>query len=278
MKTLFILLCCLTLTIGVTAQDASAGNSAPEPAEASAAAPDSLSLKERIFYYYDRSEFVQVVQCCNEALEVYQATDDLFEMAGCYNILGIAYQRLGRFKEAIASYQLTAETMEKLKESEVALHKEGAAAFYDKNIRYTNNNMATIYFELEEYDQAEKLYQKCIEMLGTPHDTIDFLDLATYRKNLAEIMVMQTAGMEGVEREQHLNEAVNLAEQALQLSEQYGDLPFNYISKKLLLFKILSFLKSLYLLLALVFFKNLFLFLNCTDFLFLLSIRCIAEY
>ena len=127
MKTLFILLCCLTLTIGVTAQDASAGNSAPEPAEASAAAPDSLSLKERIFYYYDRSEFVQVVQCCNEALEVYQATDDLFEMAGCYNILGIAYQRLGRFKEAIASYQLTAETMEKLKESEVALHKEAVS-------------------------------------------------------------------------------------------------------------------------------------------------------
>lgn len=235
MKKLFILLCCLVLTIGVTAQDAGSGNSTSDPAEASAAAPDSLSLKERIFYYYDRSEFVQVVQCCNEALEVYQATDDLFEMAGCYNILGIAYQRLGRFKEAIASYQLTAETMEKLKESEVALHKEGAAAFYDKNIRYTNNNMATIYFELEEYDQAEKLYQKCIEMLGEPHDTIDYLDLATYRKNLAEIALMQAAGMEDEEKEQHLKEAVNLAEQALQLSEQYGDLPFNHISKKLML-------------------------------------------
>ena len=197
--------------------------------------PDSLSLKERIFYHYDRPEFTEVVNSCNRALEVYEATNDLFEMAGCYNILGIAYQRLGRYKEAIESYERSTEVLEKMKESEVALHKEGAEAFYDKNIRYTRNNMATIYFMMEEYDEAEKLYRNCIKMLGEPHDTIDYLDMASYQKNLSEVSLKQAASLEGEAKTQRLKEAVDMAEQAVKLSEQYGDFPFNYISKKVVL-------------------------------------------
>lgn len=193
--------------------------------------PDSLSLKDRIFYHYDRSEFAEVVQCCEEALAVYKDTDDLFEMAGCYNILGITYQRMGRFKEAIESYQLCAETMERLKTSEYALHQESAAAFYDKNIRYTRNNMAEIHFAMNELDQAEKLYRNCIEMLGEPHDTIDYQDLALYLQNLSGVGLKQAESLEGAEKEERLKSSVSMAEQALALSQQYGDLPFRHIYK-----------------------------------------------
>ena len=226
MKRPILILICITMALVGLAQDGS--STGPETL-------DSLSLKERIFYHYDRSEFTEVVNACNKALEVYKATDDFFEMAGCYSILGIAYQRLGRYKEAIESYERSTEVLEKMKESEIALHKEGAEAFYDKNIRYTRNNMATIYFMMEEYDEAEKLYLNCIQMLGTPHDTIDYIDLASYRKNLAEVSLKQAASLEGATKTQRLKEAIDLAEQAMQLSEQYGDHPFNYISKKVLL-------------------------------------------
>lgn len=196
---------------------------------------DSLSLKDRIFYHYDRSEFTEVVQCCNEALEVYQATDDLFEMAGCYNILGIANQRLGRYKEAIESYELCTETMERLKNSEYELHREGAAAFYDKSIRYTRNNMAEIYFAMGDYGESEKIYLKCLEMLGEPHDTIDYLDQALYLENLSIVGLKQAGNLEGTEKEERLKTSVEQAEQALSLSTQYGDLPFKRISKRVTL-------------------------------------------
>lgn len=117
MKKLAFIILCITLSLGVFAHE-----------------PDTLSVKDHIFYHYDRSEFNEVVRLCEEALVVYESTNDLFEMAGCYNLLGIAYQRLGRFKEAIESYELCAETMERLKNSEYELHQMGAAAFYDKSI------------------------------------------------------------------------------------------------------------------------------------------------
>lgn len=197
--------------------------------------PDTLSLKERIFYHYDRSEFIEVVQCCEEALVVYKADNDLFEMAGCYNILGVAYQRLGRFTEAIESYELCAEMMERLKDSESAVHQEGASAFYDRNIRYTTNNIAEIYLAMNDLEQAEKMYRKCLEMLGEPSDTIDYLDKALYLQNLSEVGLQQAEALESPEKERLLNESVSMAEQALSLSRQYGDLPFKQVSKMMML-------------------------------------------
>jgi len=226
MKRPILILICITMALVGLAQDGS--STGPETL-------DSLSLKERIFYHYDRSEFTEVVNACNKALEVYKATDDFFEMAGCYSILGIAYQRLGRYKEAIESYERSTEVLEKMKESEIALHKEGAEAFYDKNIRYTRNNMAEIYFAMGDYGESEKLYLKCLEMLGTPHDTIDYLDQALYLENLSIVGLKQAATLEDTEKTVRQATSVKQAEEAMSLSTQYGDPPFKHVSKMITL-------------------------------------------
>ena len=215
MKRLCVICLCLAMSIGCLAQDA-----------------DSLDkLKKRIYSHYYQSEFSEVVKCGNEALEVYKANGLLFDMAGCYNVMGNAYQRLGQFKEAIECYELCAETMESLKNSESDENREEASAFYDKNIRYTRNNMAEIYTTLGEYDEAEKLYRNCVEMLGEPTDTIDFLDLSVYLQNLAGVGLKQAVVLEGDEKQQRLASAVEMAEQAYALSEQYGDKPFKRVNK-----------------------------------------------
>ena len=215
MKRLCVICLCLAVSIGCLAQDA-----------------DSLDkLKKRIYSHYYQSEFSEVVKCGNEALEVYKANGLLFDMAGCYNVMGNAYQRLGQFKEAIECYELCAETMESLKNSESDENREEASAFYDKNIRYTRNNMAEIYTTLGEYDEAEKLYRNCVEMLGEPTDTIDFLDLSVYLQNLAGVGLKQAVVLEGDEKQQRLASAVEMAEQAYALSEQYGDKPFKRVNK-----------------------------------------------
>ena len=215
MKRLCVICLCLAVSIGCLAQDA-----------------DSLDkLKKRIYSHYYQSEFLEVVKCGNEALEVYKANGLFFDMAGCYNVMGNAYQRLGQFKEAIECYELCAETMESLKNSESDENREEASAFYDKNIRYTRNNMAEIYTTLGEYDEAEKLYRNCVEMLGEPTDTIDFLDLSVYLQNLAGVGLKQAVVLEGDEKQQRLASAVEMAEQAYALSEQYGDKPFKRVNK-----------------------------------------------
>lgn len=220
MKKSFVIFLCLIMSTGCLAQD-----------------EDSLSmLKDRIYYHYHRSEFTEVVKYGQEALVVYESVGDLFEMAGCYSVLGIAYQRLGRFKEAIESYELCAETMERLKTSEDVAHRKDEAMQYDKNIRYTRNNMAEIHFALGEYDEAERLYRKCIEMLGTPDDTSEYLDLAVYLQNLAGVNLKRAALLEGDEKEAQIASAVEMAEQALALSEQYVvDKPFKRVNKRVVL-------------------------------------------
>lgn len=215
MKRLCVICLCLFLSIGCFAQDA-----------------DSLDqLKKRIYAHYYQSEFSEVVECGREALEVFEANNDLFDVAGCYNVMGNAYQRLGQFKEAIECYERCTETMEQLKASEDEGSREDAAAFYDKNIRYTRNNIAEIHTTLGEYDEAEKLYRNCVEMLGEPTDTIDFLDLSVYLQNLAGVGLKQAVVLEGDEKQQRLASAVEMAEQAYALSEQYGDKPFKRVNK-----------------------------------------------
>lgn len=217
-KNFLILLCCL-LSISCLAQD-----------------EDSLGmLKDRIYYHYHRSEFTEVVKCAQEAIVAYQASGNLFDMAGCYSVLGIAYQRLGRFKEAIESYELCAETMERLKASEEVAHRKDEAKQYDRNIRYTRNNMAEIHFALGEYDEAERLYRKCIEMLGTPDDTSEYLDLAVYLQNLAGVDLKRAALLEGDEKQARIASAIEMAEKAFAMSEQYGDKPDKHVSKMIML-------------------------------------------
>lgn len=192
-------------------------------------------LKNRIFHHYDKSEFEEVVRLGNEALAMYEADNNLYDMAGCYNVLGNAYQRMGRFKEAIESYEQCAEVMEKLKNSENDKDHARAARMYDRNIRYTRNNMGEIFIQIGELGHAESIYLNCIEMLGEPADTMDFRDLATYKQNLAEVYMKQALGMKGAEREASLNASVELAEQSVATAEQYESLPFKRINKKVTL-------------------------------------------
>ena len=195
----------------------------------------TMSLKERVFYHYDRSEFEEVVRFGKEALTVYEAEGDLLEMAGCYNVLGVAYQRLGRFEESIENYEHCADVMEQLKAGEGEKEQKQTARFYDKNIRYTRNNMAKVFLVMEEFDQAEKLYLDCIQMLGDPIDTIDFQDLATYWQNLSEVYMKQAKGEVGEEKATFLQASVDYAERSVALSEQYDVLPFKRVTKVVML-------------------------------------------
>ena len=178
------------------------------------------SLMYHVYYHYDRDEFVEVVQYSLKAIEVFEDQNDSFDMAGCYNVLGVAYQRLGQLDKAIDAYNRCNELMEEVRES------DPDNPFYLKNIRYTNNNIAYIYSSMGEYDQSIRIYQSCLESLGEPHDTVDFRDAATYLQNLADAYIAQSETMEeGTERQNQLEEAVLMAEQALDYSRRYNDYP-----------------------------------------------------
>lgn len=190
------------------------------------------ALKDSIFRYYDLSEFDDVVRIGKQAVEMYEAQGDLYDLAGCYNLLGNAYQRMGLFKEAIESYERCAEAMEQMKANETEGGNAVVGSMYDRNIRYTRNNMAEVFLAIGELGQAEKLYHECVEMLGEAKDTVDFQDLATYQQNLAEVALRQAeASKDEAERNALLSNAVGMAEQAVGYSRRYDNLPFKKTSK-----------------------------------------------
>ena len=193
-------------------------------------------LKDSIFHYYDCSNFERVVELCEEALVKYEAEGNTYDMAGCYNILGNAQQRMGRFSEAIASYEHCTEALEQLKASENESDQSNAARVYDRNLRYMRNNIAEVFIAIGEYEQAERIYHDCIENLGTPKDTMDYRDLATYKQNLADVYMRQAEiGKEGVDRNVLLQHAVEMAELSVELSRRYDKLPFKRVSKEITL-------------------------------------------
>ena len=61
-------------------------------------------LKKVIYWHFDRSEMTEVVNYAKIAIDGYEKRGDLFDAAGCYNLLGVAYQRLGQLNDAIESY------------------------------------------------------------------------------------------------------------------------------------------------------------------------------
>lgn len=177
------------------------------------------TLKELIYYHFDRSEFAEVIVYSQKALEGYEAGDDLFDQAGCLNIMGIAYQNQGRYEDAIACYNRCCELMEELKKA-----NPDDFPYYERNIRYTQNNIAMIYMSAGEFDKAEKLLRKCMDMVGEPKDTIGYLDMATYLQNLAQIYLEEAQVMEsGTAREEKLDEAVKMSTMSLDYSKRYGD-------------------------------------------------------
>lgn len=185
-------------------------------------------LKKLIFWHFDRSEMVEVVSYAKKAINSYEKQGDLFDAAGCYNLLGVAYQRLGQMNEAIESYNQCNAVM-------ALLNDQDPNAFYEKNIRYTTNNMANIYTSMGENDMAVEMFKKCIDMVGKPQEDGDYLDLATYLHNLADVYLTQAEGMEGEARKEKVEEAVSLMEQAYDYSVNHGERSNKVIQRKIVL-------------------------------------------
>ena len=185
-------------------------------------------LKTLIFWHFDRSEMVEVISYSNKALEQFRQREDLFNMAGCYNTLGVAYQRTGQLEEAIDSYNRCNELMMQLNEQE-------ANPFYEKNIRYTTNNMAAIYSSMGELDRAEEMNSKCINLMGDLVDDRDYQDMATYLHNLSDIYLSQSESMEGQRRKEKVEKAVALSEQALEYSLDHNDSPNKVAQRRMVL-------------------------------------------
>lgn len=175
-------------------------------------------LRTMILYFFNHDDFQHVVTYSEEGIAHYNKIGDLFNLAGCYMTLANAYQRLGQFDKAIDSYNHCSELMDEL-----------GGEMAQVNKRYVMNNVAEIHLAMKEYDQAEAMYLKCVEMLGEvqEQDTASNLDRATYSQNLAEVYIAQD----------RFPEAVALAEQSLDLSRRYQDTPNKIINRMMSLSK-----------------------------------------
>ncbi len=203
---LAIILACLTL--GLKAQDVD-------------------SLRAKILQCFNESRFVEVIDYSEQALALYEQAGDKYNKAGCYNTIAGAYMRMGQYDEAISNYNICTEIMDEIGGDMAAVNK-----------RYIMNNIASIYFDMEEYDQSEEMYWKCIDMLGdTGDDPKANLDLATYYQNLSGVRLMQ-AGLTAADDPQHdktLADAIDFAEQALDLSQRYDDNQEKIINRRIAL-------------------------------------------
>lgn len=175
-------------------------------------------LRTMILYYFGNDDFQHVITYSEIGIEHYDKIGDYFNEAGCYMTLANAYQRLGQLDKAIECYNRCGELMD-----------EEGGEMAEVSKRYVMNNIAEIHLAMNEYDRAEELYHKCIEMLGEvqEQDTASNLDLATYYQNLAEVYIVQG----------RLDEAVDLAEQSLDLSQRYQDIPNKIINRMMSLSK-----------------------------------------
>lgn len=182
-------------------------------------------LRTLILYFYEVNDFQHVLDYSKEGIAYYNELGDLYNLAGCYMTMANAYQRLGQLDKAIDSYNQCSIIMDQIGGDMAAVNK-----------RYVMNNIAEIYLSMGEYDNAELMYQKCIEMLGevAPNDTTSNLDLATYCQNLAEVRI---ARFKIQPKEADANEAVTYAERSLDLSQRYGDTPHKIINRLMSLSK-----------------------------------------
>ena len=174
-------------------------------------------LRTMILYFFNNNDFQHVVQYSEIGITHYNKIDDPFNEAGCTMTLANAYQRLGQLDKAIECYNRCNELMDQI-----------GGEMAEVNKRYVINNIAEIHLAMGEYDTAEEMYRKCIDMLGAVdvNDTASNLDLATYYQNLAEVRIAQNNP-----------EAVGFAEQSLELSKKYQDTPHKIINRLMALSK-----------------------------------------
>lgn len=176
-------------------------------------------LRTMILYYYEGNDFQHVVKYSEIGIEHYDQIGDLFNQAGCTMTLANAYQRLGQLDKAIDCYNQCNDLMDQIGGEMAAVNK-----------RYVINNIAEIHLAMNEFETAEEMYRKCIEMLGEvdASDTASNLDLATYYQNLAEVRIAQNKAQPEPDK---LAEAVDYAEQSLDLSRRYQDTPHKIINR-----------------------------------------------
>ena len=174
-------------------------------------------LRTMILYFFNNNDFQHVVHYSEVGIEHYDKIGDLFNEAGCTMTLANAYQRLGQLDKAIECYNQCNDLMDQI-----------GGEMAEVNKRYVINNNAEIHLAMGEYDTAEEMYHKCIEMLGKVdvNDTASNLDLATYYQNLAEVRIAKNNP-----------EAVEYAEQSLVLSQKYQDTPHKIINRLVALSK-----------------------------------------
>lgn len=173
-------------------------------------------LKTLVSHYFTVNEFEEMFAYADIAIPFYREQDDLMDVAGCYHMMGIASQYLGQFNDAINYYKMCSDVMEEI-----------GGPMADRNRRYEINNMASIYLMMEEFDLAEEMYRQCIDLLGeVGNDTLANRDLASYYQNLVGVWLERIAKMDPADEERPalVNEAVDYAEQSIDLSRRYGGL------------------------------------------------------
>ena len=174
-------------------------------------------LRTMILYFYNHNDFEHVVQYSEVGIAHYAKIDDLFNEAGCLMTLANAYQRLGQLDKAIDCYNRCSDLMDEIGGEMASVNK-----------RYIINNIAEIHLSMDEYSLAEEMYLKCLDMLGevAVDDTASMLDMATYYQNLAEVHLAQGK-----------DDAVDYAEQSLDISRNYLDTPHKIINRLMTLSK-----------------------------------------
>ena len=189
---------------------------------------DPDSVKAELIRYLEEDDFDKTVGFAEAAVEFYRSRNNLMDMAGCFMTLGNAYQRMGQYEEAIRNYNLCSETMDQI---------GGPMAKVNK--RYILNNMAVMYLEMGEYDQAEEMWNRCIASVNDDdpgflpqynQDSLRCLDLATYYQNLAEMRLAQADNGDPNPQEK-IDDAIRFLEQSLDYSERYGAEPNKIVGR-----------------------------------------------
>ena len=189
---------------------------------------DKDSVKAELIRYLEEGDFDQTVSFAEAAAKFYRKRGDLMDLAGCHMTLGNAYQRMGRYDDAIRNYNLCSETMDRI---------GGPMAKVNK--RYVLNNMAAMYLEMGEYEQAEAMWNRCIASVNEAapgflpqynEDSLRSLDLATYYQNLAEVRLAQ-ADNDDPNQQEKIDDAIRFLEQSLDFSERYGAEQYKIVSR-----------------------------------------------
>lgn len=182
-------------------------------------------LRTMILYFYNNNDFQHVVQYSEIGIAHYAQIGDLFNEAGCTMTLANVYQRLGQLDKAIDCYNRCSDLMDEI-----------GGEMAEVNKRYVINNIAEIHLSMDEFDLAEQMYRRCIEMLGVvdASDTASNLDLATYYQNLVEVRLGQNGKQTDTAK---LADAVMFAEQSIELSRRYQDTPHKIINRLVALSK-----------------------------------------